>query len=75
MPKALSREHSVLRTLLKEVLHQTPHDQAIKLIEAYKAGKVLRLAIGGSSRGENCKCAFQWGTATDARLKATAGSA
>jgi hypothetical protein len=72
---AMTPEHTVLRVLLREVLQQTTQDQAVTLVGAFNAGKILTLTISVNSRGAKHKCMLQWRIGEDPRLISTQGNA
>ena len=54
------RSHEVLQGLFGDVLAQLPEFQAGLLVEAYGAGKVIRVSMVQNPRGKNRRTAFQW---------------
>jgi len=54
------RSHEVLQDLFGEVLAQLPELRALLLVEAFFAGKVIRVSMVQNSRGKKPRMAFQW---------------
>jgi len=56
-----------LKMLLKEVLRNTRPEDACKLSQAHRAGKVINVSIARSKYGDDHQCAFQWFVTNDNR--------
>jgi len=57
----------ILALLFREILEQIPPEQADKLGEAHRDGKIITMNIADSSRGAGSKRAFQWTISEDMR--------
>ena len=57
----------ILGLLFKEILEQIPPEQADKLGQAHRDGKIITMNIAESSRGAGSQRAFQWTIIEDAR--------
>jgi len=57
----------ILGLLFREILEQIPPEQADKLGEAHRDGKIITMNIADSSRGAGSKGAFRWTISKDMR--------